>query len=150
MSFDCKTPEDVAKVVKENDVRHIDLRFTDPRGKWQHLTQLPETIDFMLLSIGDDGHIASLFPNSPALFENERKVVPVIGPKAPYQRITITPSVIQSAKHVYVLALGDEKRRKYEEAILDREDISSIPARLVLDRTWIFDLDEEIDLCLKL
>ena len=45
MSFDCKTPEDVAKVVKENDVRHIDLRFTDPRGKWQHLTQLPETID---------------------------------------------------------------------------------------------------------
>ena len=45
MSFDCKTPADVAKVVKENDVRHIDLRFTDPRGKWQHLTQLPETMD---------------------------------------------------------------------------------------------------------
>ena len=45
MSLNCKTPEDVAKAVKENDVRHIDLRFTDPRGKWQHLTQLPETID---------------------------------------------------------------------------------------------------------
>ncbi len=45
MSFDCKTAADVAKVVKENDVRHIDLRFTDPRGKWQHLTQLPETMD---------------------------------------------------------------------------------------------------------
>ena len=45
MSLNCKTPEDVVKAVKENDVRHIDLRFTDPRGKWQHLTQLPETID---------------------------------------------------------------------------------------------------------
>ncbi|MEE2745927.1 MAG: type I glutamate--ammonia ligase [Pseudomonadota bacterium] len=45
MSLNCKTPEDVAKAVKENDVRHIDLRFTDPRGKWQHLTQLPETIN---------------------------------------------------------------------------------------------------------
>jgi len=45
MSLNCKTPEDVAKAVKENDVRHIDLRFTDPRGKWQHLTQLPDTID---------------------------------------------------------------------------------------------------------
>lgn len=45
MSFDCKTAADVAKVVKDNDVRHIDLRFTDPRGKWQHLTQIPETMD---------------------------------------------------------------------------------------------------------
>ncbi len=45
MSLNCKTPEDVTKAVKENDVRHIDLRFTDPRGKWQHLTQVPDTID---------------------------------------------------------------------------------------------------------
>ena len=45
MSLNCKTPDDVAKVVEDHDVRHIDLRFTDPRGKWQHLTQLPETID---------------------------------------------------------------------------------------------------------
>ena len=45
MSFDCKTPTDVAKIVKENNIRHIDLRVTDPRGKWQHLTQLPETMD---------------------------------------------------------------------------------------------------------
>ncbi len=45
MSLNCKTPDDVAKAVKDNDVRHIDLRFTDPRGKWQHLTQLSKTID---------------------------------------------------------------------------------------------------------
>ena len=45
MSLNCKTPEDVAKAVKENDVRYIDLRFTDPRGKWQHLTQVPDTVD---------------------------------------------------------------------------------------------------------
>ena len=45
MSLNYKTPDDVAKVVTDHDVRHIDLRFTDPRGKWQHLTQLPETID---------------------------------------------------------------------------------------------------------
>jgi len=111
---------------------------------------LPEVIDVLLLSMGEDGHIASLFPHSPALAETERKVVPVIGPKAPFQRLTITPPVIQAAKKVYVLAIGDEKRRKYEEALLDPEDISSILARLVLDRTWIFDLDKEIDLCPKL
>ena len=45
MSLNCKTPEDISIAVKENDVRHIDLRFTDPRGKWQHLTQVPDTVD---------------------------------------------------------------------------------------------------------
>ena len=45
MSLNCKTPADIDKVVKENDIRHIDLRFTDPRGKWQHLTQQPDTLD---------------------------------------------------------------------------------------------------------
>ena len=54
---------------------------------------------------------------------------------------------MKSAKKVYVLAIGKEKRRKYEEALLNPQDISTIPARLVLDRTWIFDLDQEIDLC---
>ena len=45
MTLNCKTPGDVTKAVEENDVRHIDLRFTDPRGKWQHLTQVPYTIN---------------------------------------------------------------------------------------------------------
>jgi 6-phosphogluconolactonase/glucosamine-6-phosphate isomerase/deaminase len=111
---------------------------------------LPDSVEILLLSMGEDGHIASLFPNSSALVETKRKVVPIEGPKEPFKRLTITPPVIQAAKQVYVLAIGDEKRRKYEEALLDPKDISSIPARLVLDRTWIFDLNEEIDLCLKL
>ena len=110
---------------------------------------IPDSLDVLLLSMGEDGHIASLFPNSPALFETERKVLPVVGSKWPIKRLTITPPVIKAAKHVYVLAIGDEKRRKYEEALVEPEDISSLPARLVLDRTWIFDLNEEIDLCPK-
>jgi len=113
-------------------------------------SQVPASVDILLLSMGADGHIASLFPHSPALFETKRKVLPVIGPKAPFKRLTITPPVIQSAKQVYVLAIGDKKRRKYEEVLHDPEDICAIPARLVLNRTWIFDLDEEIDLCPKL
>ena len=33
-----KTAKDVLKAIKENDVKYVDLRFTDPRGKWQHVT----------------------------------------------------------------------------------------------------------------
>ncbi|MGA0562260.1 type I glutamate--ammonia ligase [Ancylobacter sp. VNQ12] len=32
------TAKDVLKLIKDNDVKYVDLRFTDPRGKWQHVT----------------------------------------------------------------------------------------------------------------
>jgi glutamine synthetase len=33
-----KTAKDVLKLIKDQDVKYVDLRFTDPRGKWQHVT----------------------------------------------------------------------------------------------------------------
>jgi len=45
MSLNCKTPADVLKAIKDNDVRFVDLRFTDPRGKWQHTAQDIATIE---------------------------------------------------------------------------------------------------------
>ncbi|HIM76403.1 MAG TPA: type I glutamate--ammonia ligase [Rhodospirillales bacterium] len=45
MSLNCKKPEDVLKVLKDDDINFVDLRFTDPRGKWQHLTMTSEFID---------------------------------------------------------------------------------------------------------
>lgn len=100
--------------------------------------QLPEKLDVLLLSMGEDGHIASLFPHSAALHETRRRVVSVTGPKSPFQRLTITPTVIQNAREVFVLALGEQKRAVYEEALRNSADIDAIPARLVLSRTWIF------------
>jgi len=38
MSLNCKKPEDVLKLLKDDEINFVDLRFTDPRGKWQHLT----------------------------------------------------------------------------------------------------------------
>ena len=99
---------------------------------------LPASIDLLLLSVGEDGHIASLFPYSPALHETQRLVVPVVGLKAPFHRITITPLVIKSAKEVIVIAEGKKKREVYEKALLNPNDIDAIPARLVLNRTWLF------------
>ena len=32
------TAKDVLKLIKDNDVKYADFRFTDPRGKWQHVT----------------------------------------------------------------------------------------------------------------
>jgi len=45
MSLNFKKPEDVLKFLKDGDVNFVDLRFTDPRGKWQHLTMTSEFIE---------------------------------------------------------------------------------------------------------
>jgi len=135
----------------ESNVHRIKTNFYKPSiSASEYSVLLPESIDILLLSMGEDGHIASLFPGASGLNELTNKMISVIGPKPPRSRITISPVVIQSAKQVFVLAIGDKKRRKYEEALIDPDDIKSIPARLVLNKTWIFDLDEEFDLCPKL
>jgi glutamine synthetase len=39
------TPKNVMKIIKDNDVKYVDFRFTDPRGKWQHVTTDITTVD---------------------------------------------------------------------------------------------------------
>jgi 6-phosphogluconolactonase len=103
----------------------------------RYATGLPDRMDLLLLSMGEDGHIASLFPHSAALKETNKRVLAILGPKPPYQRLTITPTVIRNARHVLVMALGQKKRAIYEEALRNPSDIDTLPARLVLDKTWI-------------
>ena len=45
MALDCKNAADVLKALKDEDIPFVDLRFTDPRGKWQHLTMCSDFID---------------------------------------------------------------------------------------------------------
>lgn len=68
------------------------------------------TFDVLLTGVGPDGHIASLFPEKPALYETERAVVAVRGaPKPPPTRITLTLPAICAAREVWLLAAGGEK-----------------------------------------
>ncbi|MFL6778850.1 MAG: glutamine synthetase, partial [Sphingomicrobium sp.] len=40
----------VLKQIEENEVEYVDLRFTDPKGKWQHLTMVASVIDEDMLT----------------------------------------------------------------------------------------------------
>jgi 6-phosphogluconolactonase/glucosamine-6-phosphate isomerase/deaminase len=100
--------------------------------------RLPERIDIVLLSMGDDGHIASLFPFGAGLHETMRRVLPVIGSKLPALRITITPLVLRGAREIFVMAIGEQKRALYTRLRENEVDIDTFPARLVLGGTWIF------------
>ena len=65
--------------------------------------------DVVLLGLGEDGHIASLFPQSPALAETRRWVVPAVGAGA-VERITLTYPALQSSRRTAFIVAGARKR----------------------------------------
>ncbi len=100
---------------------------------------LPEAIDVLVLGVGEDGHTASLFPNSPALGERDRTVVPVVGPKPPPNRLTFTPKVLNAARLVLVVAAGAGKADAVARALEAPLDIAACPSQLVRDAVWLMD-----------
>ncbi len=94
------------------------------RGDW------PE-FDLVLLGLGLEGHTASLFPDSPALAESRRWVVPVQAPVEPRGRITMTLPVLNRAVLVYFLVAGADKAAPLERALAGPSDPDGCPASAV-------------------
>ncbi|NUS16645.1 MAG: 6-phosphogluconolactonase [Streptomyces sp.] len=66
--------------------------------------------DVLMLGVGPDTHVASLFPEHPAVREETRTVVGVHGsPKPPPTRISLTLPAIRAAHEVWLLAAGEDK-----------------------------------------
>jgi 6-phosphogluconolactonase len=77
------------------------------------------SFDVLMLGIGPEGHVASLFPGMPAVYDN-RPVVAVRGsPKPPPIRISLTFPSIQAAREVWILASGEEKAGAVALALSD-------------------------------
>lgn len=65
--------------------------------------------DLLLLGLGDDGHIASLFPSTAALEETERSCVVNKVPQLNSYRMTLTLPVINNAREIWLIVCGDRK-----------------------------------------
>ncbi|MGI9093246.1 MAG: 6-phosphogluconolactonase [Mycobacteriales bacterium] len=110
--------------------------------------------DVLMLGVGEEGHIASIFPESPAAYEDERTVVAVHGsPKPPPTRLSLTFPAIASATEVWLCTAGASKSSAVAMALggagpiqvpaagargrsrtlwlLDRAAASRLPANLV-------------------
>lgn len=68
------------------------------------------SFDLLLLGMGADGHVASLFPGSPALQEKNRLVVVTNAPATPVTRLSLTFRALNAASTVMILVAGSEKR----------------------------------------
>ena len=85
--------------------------------------------DLILLGMGDDGHTASLFPNTPALQVCDRLVT--VGNKGDNLRITFTVPLINKANCVIFLVSGANKQQALAEVFSDKANYNQYPSKLI-------------------
>jgi 6-phosphogluconolactonase len=91
----------------------------------------PDGLDFVLLGVGPDGHVASLFPGHALLAAREKWVAVVDdAPKPPPRRMTLTLPVLLAARTVVVMALSAGKAGLVRGALTD--PTSMLPVALVM------------------
>ena len=94
--------------------------------------------DLILLGMGGDGHIASLFPGSEGLTERNKLVVAHFVPVLGRQRLTFTFPLINAARNVIMLVTGEDKAEAVAELISGGGVKSGLPAAKVAPADGVF------------
>jgi 6-phosphogluconolactonase len=91
----------------------------------------PPALDVVVLGIGPDGHVASLFPGAPTLQAGEEAVCLAVrnSPKPPPERITLSLAVLRAARRCMLLASSANKRAAVTGALA--EPTALVPASLL-------------------
>ena len=89
------------------------------------------TLDLVLLGLGPDGHVASLFPNAPGLEEAQRLAIAAEPKLDPYvERVTLTPPALRAARSIVFLVTGAEKADAVERAMAGPPD-PGVPGSMI-------------------
>ena len=99
--------------------------------------------DLVMLGVGPDGHVASLFPGTPQLDADSITVAVTDSPKPPPQRVSLTFPALNRSRQVWFLASGQGKAEAVARA-LGGADVHDLPAAGVggQERTvWFLDTD---------
>ncbi len=109
-------------------------------------TEMPR-FDLVLLGMGDDGHTASLFPNTTALAANGPLAVSNFVPKLGAERLTLTAPVLDAGREILFLVGGPGKAQTLSAVLEGPEDPITLPAQSIRPSSgdgrldWLVDED---------
>jgi len=98
--------------------------------------------DFVLLGLGDDGHTASLFPDTAILEEKDKRVSAVYVDKMSTWRMSLTLPVINNARNIAMLVAGENKKTILAKVLDDTATTALYPVQMLQPRgkiDWYID-----------
>lgn len=104
--------------------------------------EVGDAFDLVMLGMGPDGHVASLFPGFPQLEDHHHLAVPVAGaPKPPADRISLTFGALNRSRATWFLVTGAEKAAAVQRAWAFDGSVAETPARGITGPavTWFVD-----------
>jgi 6-phosphogluconolactonase len=132
---------DTAELGGDPDAAADRYRATLATSAWPENHARVPAFDLLLLGVGPDAHVASLFPDQPALYET-RPVVAVHGaPKPPPIRLTLTLPAIRAAEEVWLVVAGEDKAAAVRMALSGAGEVQ-VPAAGARGRRrtlWLLD-----------
>lgn len=100
-------------------------------------------LDLVLLGLGEDGHTASLFPGQPAVHETTHRVLAVLDPAGTLWRVTLTPPILNAARHVTFVVAGASKATRLRQVLEGPFTPALLPAQAIRPAqerlTWMVD-----------
>jgi len=123
------------------DEAHVDVATAAAAYGEELRTQGGGQFDLVLLGLGPDGHVASLFPGFPQLDADDVAVAVTGSPKPPSDRITLTFGTLNRAREVWFVVSGEDKASAVARALADHGSVEQTPARGITceHRTWWLD-----------
>ena len=112
--------------------------FAESPLAWPHF-------DLVLLGMGDDGHTASLFPNSPVDMDSPTLAVTANYQGRPANRVTLTPKVLNSSRNIVFLVTGKSKAETLSRVLNGTYLPQELPAQRITPEDgsldWLIDED---------
>jgi 6-phosphogluconolactonase len=91
----------------------------------------PVRLDLVLLGIGEDGHVASIFPGTDVVHEQSALVRPMMNPDQNIRRVTLTFPVINNAREILILVSGKRKSTVVQRVLGTSKPTLDLPATMV-------------------
>jgi 6-phosphogluconolactonase len=119
--------------IPEDNISPIDIVLDPEHAATAYAEVLgEEPLDLILLGMGEDGHIASLFPSTPNLREETRPVIATLSPLPPFNRISLSLRTINAARQAVFLILGERKAGRLAQAMDQHgQQDATLPAAMV-------------------
>ncbi|MFI5492155.1 6-phosphogluconolactonase [Actinoplanes sp. NPDC051859] len=95
--------------------------------------------DVLMLGVGEDGHVASLFPGHPQATAEGSAIAVQDSPKPPPTRISLTMSMIRSAAEVWLVAAGSDKAAAVGAALGGDDALPAARAKGTTRTLWLLD-----------